>query len=149
MRHFFPVLSALLLPLLFLTGAVAAAPVPTLTKGFTVYSDDATVARNPFPGGTGRVLPIWNAYRGPDGGYIACYSHDLAHAAYRVAPDIGVIGMVRLRGTYDGRIFQPLDYRDRDISALPRIQAICRRALKSCRGKSCWAGGDTGGFVGK
>ncbi|MEJ0069830.1 MAG: hypothetical protein WDO24_15075 [Pseudomonadota bacterium] len=94
-------------------------------------------------------MPVWNRYRGAGGGYVACYSHDIARGAYRVASDIAVIGLVRLEGQYQGRIFQPEGYRDRDISAIARFKAICGRALEACRGDRCWAGGDTGGFVGE
>jgi len=120
-----------------------------LSRGLVVYSDDSVVVNHPADGLTPRRVPVWNRYRGPVGGYVACYSHDLEHGAYRVAPDIAVVGLVRLKGRYDGRIFQPEGYRDRDISALTRFKAICGRALKGCRGDRCWAGGDTGGFAGE
>ncbi len=58
------------------------------------------------------------------------------------------MGQVRLRGDYDGRIFQPRGYRGADISALPRFKRMCGRALPSCRHDGCWAGGDTGGWFG-
>jgi hypothetical protein len=137
--------------LLSADGSAVAAPPPDhgLTRGFVVYSDDTIVVNHPAAGLTPRRVPVWNRYGGPDGGYVACYTHDIAQGAYRVAPDIAVVGLVRLQGIYQGRIFQPDGYRDRDISALARFKAICGRALKACRGDSCWAGGDTGGFVGE
>lgn len=127
----------------------AAQPDHMLTRGFVVYSNDEVVVNHPAPGLTPRRVPVWNRYRGSGGGYVACYTHDLARGAYRVAPDIAVVGLVRLAGAYQGRIFQPDGYRDRDISALARFKAICSRALRACRGDRCWAGGDTGGFVGE
>jgi hypothetical protein len=120
-----------------------------LSRGFIVYSDDRIVAKHPADGLTPRRVPVWNRYRGRAGGYVACYSHDLALGAYRVASDIAVVGLVRLKGNYQGRIFQPEGYRDRDISAVTHFREICGRALKSCRGDRCWAGGDTGGFAGE
>ncbi len=127
----------------------ASPPDHGLTRGFVVYSDDSIVVNHPAAGLTPRRVPVWNRYGGTGGGYVACYTHDLAHGAYRVSPDISVVGVVRLKGAYQGRIFQPDGYRDLDISALPRFKAICGRALKACRGDRCWAGGDTGAFVGE
>jgi hypothetical protein len=140
---------ALLLLSTYGSARAASGPDHALTRGFVVYSDDQIVVNHPAAGLTPRRVPVWNRYGGTGGGYVACYTHDLTHGAYRVAPDIAVAGLVRLKGIYQGRIFQPDDYRDQDISALARFKAICGRALKACRGNRCWAGGDTGGFVGE
>jgi hypothetical protein len=136
-----------------LAGAVGARalsqPDHWLAPNLTVYSNDQSVVNLPVPGFTARQVPVANRYRGEVGGYVACYSHDLAVSAYRVSPDISVIGLVRLKGLYQGRIFRPQGYETADISALSRFKAICRRAFPVCRGDRCWAGGDTGGFVGE
>jgi hypothetical protein len=143
------VIAALLLLVVDGRAAGASPPDHGLARGFVVYSDDNSVVNHPAAGLTPRRVPVWNRYGGPGGGYVACYTHDLAQGAYRVGSDIAVVGLVRLKGIYQGRIFRPDGYRDQDISALARFKAICGRALKACRGDRCWAGGDTGGFVGE
>ena len=119
-----------------------------LPPNFTVYRSGDAVVNHPMPGARAVRLPTRNLYRGQDGGYVACYSHREAGSAYPVGGDIYVVGQVRLRGAYDGRIFQPRGYRGKDISALPKFKQICGRALKVCHDDACWAGGDTGGWFG-
>jgi hypothetical protein len=119
-----------------------------LPEDFTVYLSDGGVTNRPMPGARPSVLPTRNLYRGGDGGYIACYGHQETGSAYRVGDNIYVMGQVRLRGAYSGRIFQPRGHRGQDISALASFKRICGRAIAACRGNACWAGGDTGGWFG-
>jgi hypothetical protein len=119
-----------------------------LPADYRVYVFHGGVVNHPVPGGHPVVLPTANRYGGPDGGYIACYSHRAQGSVYPVGRDIYVMGQVRLRGEYDGRIFQPEGYRGRDISAAPKFGQICREAIAACGSGGCWAGGDTGGWFG-
>jgi hypothetical protein len=119
-----------------------------LPEHFTVYVLGDTVVNWPAPGSRRTTLATCNLYRGPRGGYVACYSHRAVGSAYGVGGSIYVMGQVRLRGDYDGRIFQPDGYRGADISAAPHFKQVCAQALGACRAGNCWAGGDTGGWFG-
>lgn len=92
-----------------------------------------------------RSLPIVNAYRRMPGCYIACYANN--NGVYSVGNNIYVRGLVRVNGLYLDRNCQPQGYFFKDISALPYFKEICNKNLRSCKGQ-CWAGGDTGGFLG-
>ncbi|MBD2485569.1 hypothetical protein [Planktothrix sp. FACHB-1365] len=92
-----------------------------------------------------RILPTVNQYKGADGGYVAFYSRDPANAVYSVGGGIYVLGQIRLKGRYIGRIFHPEGYLNQDISAVPEFKALCRKTF----GVEGWAGGDTGGWFGK
>jgi hypothetical protein len=131
-------------------GARAAAPDTDrlLPENFAVYVLGNGVVNWPAPGSRPTTLTTRNLYRGPRGGYIACYSHNAAGSAYGVGGKIYVMGQVRLRGDYDGRIFQPDGYRGADIGAAPHFKQVCGEALAACRAGDCWAGGDTGGWFG-
>ena len=118
-----------------------------LPERFPVYAQDGAVTNNPDSGLSQRQLPTINLFKGRPGGYIACYSHHEAGSAYSVGDSIYVMGQIRLPGRYEGRIFQPKGYRNRDISAQDSFKALCTEHLPSCQG-DCWAGGDTGGWFG-
>jgi len=134
-----------------LSGSAGAVQRPVdhfLPPDFKVYVFDGGVVNWPAPGTHPVVLPTHNLYRGRRGGYVACYSHRARGGAYPIASDIYVMGQIRLRGDYEGRIFQPRGYRDKDISAIARFKRLCGREFVACRGNACWAGGDTGGWFG-
>jgi uncharacterized protein YecT (DUF1311 family) len=90
--------------------------------------------------------PTVSRYHGPDAGYIAVYTHDDRNALYSVGGDIYVVGFIRLRGRYDGRIFEPEGYDGKDISADPDFKKLTDALFPGHEGGT-WAGGDTGGFV--
>jgi hypothetical protein len=146
-----PAMWAASVALLMLAASAGAAPHAIdhlLPPHFTVYAFDGGVINWPAPGTDPVVLPTHNLYRGPHGGYIACYSHRAQGSAYAVSSGIYVVGQLRLRGDYRGRIFQPRGYANKDISAIARFTQLCSQSLAACRGNACWAGGDTGGWFG-
>ena len=136
-----------------LLAAVSAGAAPhavdhLLPSNFHVYVfDGGSVVNWPAPGTHPVALPTRNLYRGPHGGYVACYSHRAKGSAYPVGGDIYVVGQMRLRGDYDGRVFRPRGYVGKDISAIAKFKQLCGQALAAC-GNACWAGGDTGGWFG-
>ena len=90
------------------------------------------------------------------GCYIAAYSHQQQGSAYPVGSDIYVMGQVRVKGSYqqakDGiNICVPRGYTiDSDISAEKVLnQKFSETLSETCKNDSCWAGGDTGGFLGR
>lgn len=92
-------------------------------------------------------LPSYSAYDGPDGGYVAVYTHNPAVAVYGVADDIFVAGLIRVRGHYHGRIFVPDGYaEDGDITQDVELQRLRERFFPAV--SDGWFGGDTGGFFG-
>jgi hypothetical protein len=91
-------------------------------------------------------LPVFRPYTGPDGGYVAVYTHDRDHAVYSVSEDIYVAGLVRVPGRYVDRIFYPTGYGPGDdITHDAAILELCDRYFPELRGKE-WIGGDTGGY---
>jgi hypothetical protein len=94
-------------------------------------------------------LPTVNDYRATDGCYIACYTKDSENWVYAVSDEIGVMGMVRVQGYYEqgGSVCRPKGFETADISALASFKDLCDNNLNNCQDQSCWAGGDTRGFL--
>ncbi|VXD16800.1 hypothetical protein [Planktothrix paucivesiculata] len=119
-----------------------------LPEDFPIFMDNQGIfgtSRGEGQGVEPRILPTVNQYKGADGGYVAFYSRDPAKAVYSVGGGIYVVGQIRLKGRYIGRIFHPEGYLNQDISAIPEFKALCRKTF----GVEGWAGGDTGGWFGK
>ncbi|CAD5990225.1 hypothetical protein PCC9214_05744 [Planktothrix tepida] len=119
-----------------------------LPEDFRVFTSDSGIVGIASGGGQEvepRILPTVNQYKGADGGYVAFYSRDPANAVYSVGGGIYVVGQIRLKGRYIGRIFHPEGYLNQDISAVSEFKALCRKTF----GVEGWAGGDTGGWFGK
>lgn len=117
-----------------------------LPTDFRVYVfADGGASRWPSGEAEECVLPTVNRFEGEPGGYVAVYSRDARGAVYSVGGGIYVVGQIRLRGTYDGRIFQPEGFEGRDISAAPELKALCNEVFGG-GAWDCWAGGDTGGW---
>lgn len=119
-----------------------------LPERFSVYVRDTTVINHPAEGFEKRLLPTRNLYKGSPGGYVACYSRIQTDSVYRAGDGIFVMGQIRMLGQYKNRIFEPTGYAGKDISADSQFKDLCNTEFSSCR-KSCWAGGDTGGWFGK
>lgn len=92
----------------------------------------------------GSVLPVVDRYLGKDGGYVAFYTHSRNKRIYSVGDGVYVVGVVRMKGCYIGRIFHPENYEHQDISALEEFKDLGRDIFQV----DCWAGGDTGGWFG-
>ncbi|MHC5723142.1 MAG: hypothetical protein ACYT04_36310 [Nostoc sp.] len=118
-----------------------------LPEDFRVYVGEAGVINHPVPGYQEKILPTVNRYQGKDGGYIAIYSHNSVSGVYSVGGGIYVIGQIRLKGKYIGRIFHPAGYEGQEISAAEEFKQLADETFESCQG-DCWAGGDTGGWFG-
>jgi len=119
-----------------------------LPEDFRVYTNGQGVVGTHPGKGQGlesRILPTVNQYTGNDGGYVAFYSRDPAKAVYSVGGGIYVIGQMRLKGRYIGRIFHPHGYENQDISVAPEFKELCRNTF-AVEG---WAGGDTKGWFGE
>jgi len=121
-------------------------PFP-LPEDFPAYvkreGDRDIILNHPAEGFVKRTLKTVNRYRGEDGGYVAFYTRDSSKGVYSVGGGIYVVGQIRLKGHYVGRIFQPDDF-GVDISALPELKELCRQTF----GVEGWAGWDTGGWYG-
>lgn len=118
-----------------------------LPEDFRVYTSDRGIVctnASETQEFEARILPTVNQYTGEDGGYVAFYSRDPAKAVYSVGGGIYVVGQMRLKGRYIGRIFHPEGYENQDISAAPAFKELCRNTF-AVEG---WAGGDTGGWFG-
>jgi hypothetical protein len=88
-------------------------------------------------------LPTVNEFTESPGCYLAAYTREPG------GEGIDVVGQVRVAGAYEGRICQPAGYEGRDISAEKVFRELFERHFPQvCSGGRCWAGGDTGGFVG-
>ena len=92
-------------------------------------------------------VPLFEAYTGADGGWVAVYTHDREHSVYGVGDGIYVAGLVRVQGGYVGRIFYPSGYEPGDdITHDAAILKLCDHYFPELGGKE-WIGGDTGGFA--
>lgn len=141
---------------LFFTTQAYAVDAPSLANfansnllpsPYPVYVvKDAGVVNHPYPGALKVLLPTDNSYSDSPGCYIACYSHK--PGIYAVAPDISVMGQIRVRGTYLIRICHPEGYKNMDISKSDQLKELCSLKFNTCSTNSCWAGGDTGGWFG-
>lgn len=118
-----------------------------LPQDFKVYVGEGRVINHPIPGYKELILPTINHYQGQDGGYIAIYSRDPSQSIYGIGEGIYVIGQIRLKGKYKGRIFYPAGYEKQDISAAEEFKQLADEIFGSCQG-DYWAGGDTGGWFG-
>jgi hypothetical protein len=101
-----------------------------------------------LPANLNNGLLVDNFYRYSPGCYIACYSRDAKHSAYGVGGNIYANGIIRVNGIYVSRICQPQGYFFKDISKIDYFSKLCQKRIASCKSGHCWAGGDTGGFVG-
>jgi hypothetical protein len=120
-----------------------------LPEDFVIYTDGKTVMNwQPSPRYEEKSLPTFNFYQEEDGGYIAIYTRDPTMGVYSVGGDIYVMGQIRVRGHYKGRIFIPTGYRAGDnITQDPELLEICEKYFPSMAGHM-WVGGDTGGWFG-
>ena len=103
-------------------------------------------ASQPSPDSVLNSVPVFKPYVGADGGYVAVYSHDREHSVYSVGDGIYVAGLVRVQGSYIGRIFYPTGYGlGDDITHDATILRLCDHYFPKLNGQE-WIGGDTGGF---
>lgn len=119
-----------------------------LPTPFPVYIQNGVVVNHPLPGFSAIPLPTNNDFIDMPGCYIACYSHDAINGIYSVSDAIYVNGQVRVSGEYNGRTCVPRGYLNRDISKITFFKQLCVKKIKSCGAGDCWAGGDTGGWLG-
>lgn len=121
-----------------------------LPSNLVVYSDGQSQVGTSGPQGAERVLPTSNYYAGEDGCYIACYTRNPYAEVYPVGGGIYVTAQLRVQGHYIGRICHPTGYEHQDISAMDYFKRLCYQQFpRKCQGYSCWAGGDTGGWLGR
>jgi hypothetical protein len=119
-----------------------------LPEDFRVYvSAEGGVVNWAAPEYTEKILPTVNKYMKRDGGYIACYSRNEKGSIYSVGGGIYVMGQIRLKGRYIGRIFHPQGFEGKDISAVQKFKTLCNQTFPAARSGG-WAGGDTGGWFG-
>lgn len=124
------------------------AQVPSFPRVFVVYvNSDHVIINHAAPGFTAYPEPVRIDYAADDGCYIAAYTKDRQQSGYPVSDDIFVVGFIRVRGNYDGRICKPAGYEGQDISIAPGMTALTNGHFPGRVGGT-WAGGDTGGFFG-
>ncbi len=123
-------------------------PEYLLPENFTVYVKDNIVINHPAKGFEPRILPTNNEYLANPGCYIACYSHIANNSVYGVSDHIYVNGQIRVNGAYQNRICKPTGFEYSDISTEQSFKDLCNTKIATCNDRSCWAGGDTGGWFG-
>jgi hypothetical protein len=79
---------------------------------------------------------------------VAVYSRQKAGSIYPVGGGIYVMGLIRVKGSWQGRIAVPQGTAGKDISAMRQFKRLANRHFPACRNAG-WVGGDTGGFFGK
>lgn len=111
-----------------------------------------TIQRGPNPNTTllpdNFYIPTINSFTRTPGCYVVAYSHTAENSAYPIGNGIYVMGLVRVPGHYVGQICLPDGYETEDISHLEIFKDLFDYSLPTaCRNRSCWAGGNTGGFL--
>lgn len=125
--------------------AFATDPLPPC---FKIYANETGVAAlHPTPGLEERVIPNVNIFLRNPGCYIACYSKNPDKSVFPVTSNIYLVGQIRVRGSYVGRMCVPENYETVDIRGERAFKELCSKSF-SCIGNSCWAGGDTGKWFG-
>lgn len=113
-----------------------------LPENFAIYTDGTTVLNwQPSKDFEKRHLPTYNFYEGENGGYIALYTRDASAGIYTVGEGIYVLGQIRVKGHYEGRIFITEGYKTDELLD------ICIQYFPHMAG-SMWIGGNTGGWFG-
>lgn len=118
-----------------------------LPDTYKVYISGRTVINHFVMGFNEQNIPVNNDYTLNPGCYITCYSHDAKNGAYEIADNIFINGMVRVAGSYVGRLCKPTGFEQVDLSKETSFVSLCAK-LKTCTNDQCWAGGDTGGWFG-
>ena len=119
-----------------------------LPNPLRIFTDGTTIINHPAKNFTKKLLPINNDFKDYPGCYIACYSHQETDSIYSVSNDIHVMAQIRVPGKYNNRICEPTLFTGNDISKSKAFSDICSSKIKACKNTHCWAGGDTGGWLG-
>lgn len=123
--------------------------IETLPDSIFIWTDGKIVVNHAIAGWMRKKLPIINHYTGSgDGVYVAVYSHNKFRSIYTVGGDIYVMGLIRLKGSWNGTIAEPEGWEGKDISASEEFKQLAKQYFPACRNDG-WVGGDTGGFFGK
>ena len=113
-----------------------------------VYTNLLGLAVNhPVPGFARVALPTINAYTKDDGCYVLVYSRDSQRSAYPAGDGNYVVGQIRVRGRYEGRICVPDGEDNADLRSDGELGRVANRLFPDHRG-GVWVGGDTGGWFG-
>lgn len=124
--------------------------VPTgfLPENFHVYTNLAGLAVNhPVPGYARVRLRTVNLYSGDDGCYMLVYAHKPQGSAYPADHGTFVLGQMRVRGRYEGRLCVPAGDEGVDVGADAKMKQLANRIFPGHSGDA-WASGDTGGWFG-
>lgn len=119
-----------------------------LPTSINVWAGNMQVVNVPVSGWKKCTLKIANHYTGSDGVYVAVYSHEKEGSIYSVSPTIHVMGLIRVKGRYIGRVAHPDGWVNKDISAAQVFKDLANKYFPACKGGG-WVGGDTGGFFGQ
>ncbi len=128
----------------------AGSDVPSgfLPAKLHVYTNLLGLAVNhPVPGFARVALPTINAYARDDGCYLLVYSHDEHRSAYPAGNGTYVVGQIRVRGRYEGRICVPDGDDNVDLGTDTKLGRVADRLFPDHAG-GVWVGGDTGGWFG-
>lgn len=119
-----------------------------LPDPFRIYEQNGVLLNHSYPGYSKIQLPANSDYSSVPGCYIVCYSHDKQSGVYGVDANTYVNGLVRVAGYYHNRICLPDGEIYPDISKLGWFDHLCSEKLRSCIYNDCWAGNDTGAWLG-
>ncbi|MEH2038631.1 hypothetical protein [Nostoc sp.] len=92
-------------------------------------------------------LPTVSDFKGYPGCYIAAYSRQ--KIGHPVGNNVYVVGQVRVPGHYEEKNCEPKGHEGKKIDSLDDFKKLFDRELpQTCKNKNCWAGKETGGFLG-
>jgi hypothetical protein len=85
--------------------------------------------------------PFFDDYQGADGGYIVVYTHNAEKSIRSLGGGIYVMGYIRVKGAFQGRLFVPDGFQfGDDITQDPALLAICDKYFPDMHGQM-WVGG--------
>ena len=119
-----------------------------LSNPYMIYSNGSQVLNHPAPGFIAQDLITINLYKGSPGCYVACYSHQGSDSVYMVSDNTYVLGQVRIAGKYSNNKCEPINFSTKDIGADDGFKKLCTEQISACAQNKCWAGGDTGAWLG-
>jgi len=119
-----------------------------LPRRYWIYvSKEGALSTLPLEGFELQILPVSNLFTSKPGCYLTCNSTNPDKKIYSISTNNHVVGMIRVKGEYEGEVCKPKDYEKAEIKDEPFFKSLCSRAYQ-CPGNSCWAFPYTGALFG-
>jgi hypothetical protein len=94
---------------------------------------------------TEKTIPTKNEYTQAPGCYVACFSHHKTKdGVYTVGSNQHMVGQVRVKGHYQGKLCSPEGFENQDLRVAQEFKEKCETHFpQKCEKDGCRAGGNT------